>query len=78
MPPTTPDARVSLPSGWCVAETPMHHPDGSTVWEVAAKYCDHRIVVWGRTRGEAWKAAYRMVDRIAKGNGRLAVGRDQK
>jgi len=56
----------------------MHHPDGSTVWEVAARYCDHRIVVWGRTRGEAWKAAYRMVDRIAKGNGRLALGRDQK
>jgi hypothetical protein len=51
---------------WSAAETEYRQPDGSAVWQIEADRHDHRILVWARTRGAAWKAADRMIRRIER------------
>jgi len=53
-------------SEWCAAETVLHQRDGLTLWQVETNCREHRILVWGRTRSEAWEAASRMADRIQR------------
>ena len=51
---------------WSAEETASRQRDGSTLWQIEAQCDDHRILVWGRTRSQAWKAASRMVARIRR------------
>ena len=60
---TTSSATGHAP-GWSGEETAYRQRDGSTLWQVEANCREHRILVWGRTRSEAWKAASRMANRI--------------
>jgi hypothetical protein len=61
---TNPHLPLLQGSGWSAAETEYRQPDGSTVWQVEANRDEHRVLVWGRTRGDAWRAAHRMFRRI--------------
>jgi hypothetical protein len=59
--------RPSPPIAWTAAEIEYRQPDGSTVWQVEASRNEHRVLAWGRTRGDAWKAAERILRRVQSG-----------
>jgi ribosomal protein L24E len=62
-------ARSPVPdraSAWSAEETAYRQRDGSTLWQVEAKCDEHWILVWGRSRNQAWTAASRMASRIQR------------
>ncbi len=64
MPISDPCARTPLPTAWTAGEVEYRQPDGSTVWQVEASRQEHRVLAWARTRGDAWKAAERILRRV--------------
>jgi len=66
VPASDPRFRSSQPLGWTTAEIEYRQQDGSTVWQVEASRHEDRILAWGRTRGDAWKAAHRILRRVER------------
>ena len=50
--------------GWSVGEAALHQADGSMLWQVDATRHGHTILVWGRTKADAWRAACRLARRV--------------
>ena len=49
--------------GWSVDATSHEARNGAVVWQVEATRQGHRVMAWGQTRQDAYRAACRVVRR---------------